>query len=228
MERIQYCSAQLATWNKVHFGSVRKRILEAEQKLARLVQANSTNLRQAEHTITRREVDCWLEREEKMWRQRYKITWLKDGDQNTRYFHNNASLRHKKNQIDQVQDEEGRWHTEGNRDQVIIDQFDHLFSSSSHEPDFTFLDHVPHSVDENMLWSLNADFTKEEIFLALKQMHPTKAPSPDGMTPIFYQKYWDAIGLDVTDAVLTALRSGTIPPLLNHTFITLIPKKKNT
>lgn len=68
---------------------------------------------------------------------------------------------------------------------------------------------------------LNEKFTKKEVFLALKQMHPT-----NGMTLIFYQKYWDVLGTKVTEAVLTALRLGTIPPSLNHTFITLIPKNK--
>lgn len=69
MERIQHCSVQLAILNKGHFGSVRRRITELEQKLTRLVQDDPTNLRQAEHTVARKEVDCWLKMEEKMWRQ---------------------------------------------------------------------------------------------------------------------------------------------------------------
>lgn len=52
---------------------------------------------------------------------------------------------------------------------------------------------------------LSEEFTKEEVFLALKHMHQTKALRPDGMGPIFYQKYWDVMGIEVTDAILTAL-----------------------
>lgn len=57
-------------------------------------------------------------------------------------------------------------------------------------------------------------------------MNPTKALGPDGMAPIFFQNYWDVVGKDVASAVLTALNSGKFPDAINHTFITLIPKKK--
>ena len=47
------------------------------------------------------------------------------------------------------------------------------------------------------------------------------------MQPLFYQYYWNLIGDDISDIVLHYLNSATLPEHLNHTFITLIPKKKN-
>ena len=38
------------------------------------------------------------------------------------------------------------------------------------------------------------NFEEEEVWRALKQMHPTKSLGPDGMSPIFYQRYWDVVG----------------------------------
>ena len=48
-------------------------------------------------------------------------------------------------------------------------------------------------------------FTREEIRKALMDMHPTKAPGPDGLHVLFFQKYWDIMGQDITGAALSIL-----------------------
>ena len=58
-------------------------------------------------------------------------------------------------------------------------------------------------------------------------MAPLKVPCPDGMPLLFYQHYWSLIGENVSQSILTFLNSSSLPEHLNHTFITLIPKKKN-
>ena len=47
------------------------------------------------------------------------------------------------------------------------------------------------------------------------------------MPPLFYQHYWDLVGKDITQSVLSFLNSASLPEHINHTFITLIPKVKN-
>ena len=46
------------------------------------------------------------------------------------------------------------------------------------------------------------------------------------MSSLFFQSYWLDIGMDITQAVLSSLNSGSILKAINHTFITLIPKVK--
>ena len=46
------------------------------------------------------------------------------------------------------------------------------------------------------------------------------------MPPLFYQNYWSLVGGDVTNSILSLLNLATLPKPLNHTFLTLIPKKK--
>ena len=70
------------------------------------------------------------------------------------------------------------------------------------------------------------EFRIDEVRKALNQMHPTKAPGPNGMLPIFYQKYWDVVGGNVINCVLNVLNSGRMPRDLNETYICLIPKVK--
>ena len=48
-----------------------------------------------------------------------------------------------------------------------------------------------------------------------------------GCPLLFFQHFWPMIEGDVTHSVLSWLNSGTLPYPINHTLITLIPKKKN-
>lgn len=75
--------------------------------------------------------------------------------------------------------------------------------------------------------TLTMHYTEDEIRKAIKQMHPDKAPGPDGMTPIFYQKFWSVVRRDVIAVILGILNDGHNPKPLNHTHIVLIPKIKN-
>ena len=53
--------------------------------------------------------------------------------------------------------------------------------------------------------NLIKDFTAKEVKSALQQMHPTKALGLDGMSAIFFQKFWNVVGSDVTNMVLIVL-----------------------
>ena len=74
---------------------------------------------------------------------------------------------------------------------------------------------------------LGRDFQAMEVQQALSQMHPTIAPGPDGMPPLFYQKFWTLSGDCVMQVVLDFLNHGITPPNFNDTHIVLIPKVKN-
>ena len=74
---------------------------------------------------------------------------------------------------------------------------------------------------------LSVEFVKKEVDEALKQMDPLKAPGPDGLPPLFFQKFWLTTGEEVSHTVLICLNSGSVTFTINHTFITLIRKVKN-
>ena len=125
-------------------------------------------------------------------------------------------------------DFEGVWHAEeGEIEAIILDYFRNIFKSDCPANFEASLDAIEESITHDMNRELLKDFKPDEVKRALNQMHPTKAPSLDGMPPLFFQKYWDIVGPCVLDCVLQALNSGTIPPHANETYICLVPKTKN-
>lgn len=62
---------------------------------------------------------------------------------------------------------------------------------------------------------------QKEIFY----MQENKSPGLDGMSPTFYKNFWNTIGIDVIRVVKNYFIGGNISHVVNHTFITLVPKR---
>ena len=172
----------------------------------------------------KKEINELLVKENLMWGQWAKAFWLIDGDKNSRYFHSRANQKHQRNKILGVQDSSGAWI---NQPEGIVEAFttfyQQLFKSSNPSLGLNSMVKV---VTNDMNAKLSQDFMEWEVEVALKQMASLKALSLDGMPPLFYQNYWSFVGNNVTKTILSYLNLATLPHPLNHTFITLIAKKK--
>ena len=89
------------------------------------------------------------------------------------------------------------------------------------------LDVVDRRFTPEMNTSLLQRYTAEEVRQALFQMHPSKSLGSDGMSPFFFQKYWNIVGNDVIESILSVLNSGHMLRKMNFTHIALIPKKND-
>ena len=219
--------ARLEVWNEIEFGNVGKTMAELQKKLEWLELQPSTLDMIRSLRNPRIELNCWMDKEDDMWRQRSRISWLQSGDRNTRFFYEKASARYKNNLIKGLMDENGRW-LEGDEyvEKLMLQYYEMLFTSSDHVEFEEILDAVQHKVTPRMNQVIVKEFSKVEAKNAIKQMYHLKSLGPDGMPPLFYQHFWPNIGGVVTSTFLDFPNSGIIPPNFNHTHNFLIPKCK--
>ena len=86
-----------------------------------------------------------------------------------------------------MQNDQGEWidNQEG-IENITLDYFTKIFRSDNPSNFDASLSAISKRVTTEMNEKLLAVFKAEEVWQALQQMHPTKAPGPDGMSPIFY------------------------------------------
>ena len=91
---------------------------ELEKKRALLTQAESaakyTSLNHRVRAL-REEINTLMEWEERLLCQISRVLWLKNGDNNTRFFHSLATRRYRKNRIHGVRDELDVWKDQPDR-----------------------------------------------------------------------------------------------------------------
>ena len=226
--KMKKCKMKLKKWSKESFGSIKNRIKEARE---RLWVAKETSTRSGTHLEVeriRKELNQLLEKEEKMWQQRSQVQWLENGDKNTKFFHGIATQRNRQNFIKGLRDEEGVWQNDEHTfSGLLVGFYEKLFASSNPQNMERILNGVKEVVTDSMRTKLALAYSVGEVEKVIKDMAPLKAPGPNRMPPLFYHTYWSDIGMDITQAVLSCLNSGSSLKSINHTFITLIPKVKN-
>ncbi|KAA3476968.1 non-ltr retroelement reverse transcriptase [Gossypium australe] len=106
-----------------------------------------------------------IEKDEMYWEQRARVNWLKLGDRNTSFFHKHAS-QHRK--------------------ELARNYFQKLFSSNGVGDSVHLLSGIKRCVTSDDNLKLTSIYTKEEMWLALKGMAPTKAYGEDCLPALFF------------------------------------------
>ncbi|XP_019097316.1 PREDICTED: uncharacterized protein LOC109131143 [Camelina sativa] len=133
--------------------------------------------------------------EESFWKQRSRQLWLSLGDQNTCYFH--AATRGRK-----------------------------AINNLEEDPDLenTIEEALSPRISEEVNQRLIAVPSTKEIRDAVFDIHPGKAPGPDGFSACFFHSNWEAVGPAIVAEIQEFFVSGVMPYNLNETYIRLIPK----
>jgi hypothetical protein len=218
----------LQSWSKRTVGSVSKRIGKLRKKLANVNMNLSTVENQRNKKKYETELDSLLEQEEVYWRQRSRVTWLREGDRNTKLFHRKATWRAKKNKILRLKKEDGSTtQNTAEMESLTTSFFQNLYMADPNVQPAAILDSIEPIINHDANGSLCAEFSDEEISFAMFQIGPLKAPGSDGFPARFYQRHWGVLKHDIIAAVKDFFKTGHMPDGVNDTVIVLIPKKKN-
>ncbi|XP_013589702.1 PREDICTED: uncharacterized protein LOC106298169 [Brassica oleracea var. oleracea] len=222
-QRIRNCRHDLSGWRRSFQTNSKEKILILQEELE--VEESARNPNGGKIRALKIELMKANREEEAYWSQKSYNKWLKKGDRNTRFFHDSVKASRNRKQIDLLVDVNGRERREEKeKGRVAMDYFFNLFSSSN-PPDFQsiFTDFVA-KVSPEMNVDLIKEASDEEIEQAVFSIKAASAPGPDGMTGLFFQRFWKDIGSQVSDEVKTFFISGSFPVEWNFTHLCLLPK----
>ncbi|KAL9663602.1 hypothetical protein QQ045_018992 [Rhodiola kirilowii] len=82
-EKLGFLQQKLTSWNRHHFGNVHWKVKNLKDELAVISQEERSDSTQEKEELLRAKLDDWLQREEILWKQRSRIAWLEEGDNNS-------------------------------------------------------------------------------------------------------------------------------------------------
>lgn len=163
--------------------------------------------------------------EETYWWQKSRDKWLRRGDMNSTFFHNSVKAARARKHIDKLTNAEGvEVYSETAKGEVAVDFFYNLFKSSNPQPFTPWFHDMRSKVTPQMNADLIRRVSASEVREAVFSIHPSKASGPDGMSALFFQKFWNVMQEQVVGEVQRFFETGILPREWNYTHLCLIPK----
>jgi hypothetical protein len=226
--KLKALKEDLKKWNRETFGDIQYRktcrmrdILDLDVKEGREgLSVEDQNLRE----VLKGEVIKLAHMAETSWRQKSRALWLKEGDNNTSFFHHLANSNRRRNYLGRLE-VDGCVFEDKEDIKTQVEQFYHSLyqESESWRPEVDGL-HFD-AIDSNDRDLLERPFDREEVVQVLQNLEGDKAPGPDGFTMAFFQTCWRTVEADVMAFFGEVHEYGKFERSLNATFIALIPKK---
>ena len=144
IRKVEICGKALTKWSRDCFGNIRRELEKKRKELVRIENLALQGGSSVRLVALKKEINSLMDKEERMWRQRSRTMYLKDGDRNTHFFHSRATQRRRRNLITGIKDQANNWCT--NPDQIsttFLAYFQQLFSSSNPSIAVTGLDTIP-------------------------------------------------------------------------------------
>ncbi|XP_071938995.1 uncharacterized protein [Coffea arabica] len=223
-EKIKNCRVELLKWSSCKKGNSFEKIKWCKKQIEDIKASTSDDKRQQVQEM-KKQLKVAYNEEEAFWNQKSRISWLKEGDKNTQFFHATVKGRRKRNRLHKLRKACGDWTAnEEELGREVANYYGDLFKSTAAGELDEILEGIPITITEQMNKDLTKKVDENEIKNAFFSMDPNKAPGSDGMSPLFFQKFWSLIKKDLVNAIQGFFHNGVILKAINHTVISLIPK----
>ena len=229
-QKLKALKADLKKWNREEFGDLafRKKTLltelmglDAREELLGL-----SNEEQIHRIQLKGDIEQLASLEDISWRQKSRALYVKEGDNNTRFFHRLGNSHRNANFIKRIEVDGVIYEDESDVRSQLVLFYQGLFEETElGHPTMDGLDFACIGEEERL--TLEKEFTKEEVIQVLKEMEGDKAPGPDGFTMAFFHNCWSVVEKDVMDFFVYFHRHSVFKRSLNALFLTLIRKKSN-
>jgi hypothetical protein len=197
--KLGFLHGELHAWDDAVRKTPKKQIRQAQRDLDNALSGPMNDENEAIAKQKAALIELLLEQQEVHWLQRSRANWLRQGDRNTSFSHQFALARRKKNRILKLKNDQNIL-VEGTEalKPFILEYFSNLFSSEVHMTDPAVLEKIVSKVDQDMNDKLLAPFSYEDVKKAIFSIGDLKAPGLDGLHAIFYKKFWDLFGDEIS------------------------------
>jgi len=170
------------------------------------------------------ELEELAKNEESKWRQKSRVLWLKQGDNNTNFFQRMATAHRRINTIDRLIDRGEVVEDTVQIRNTMINFYKELYTESEEwRPNFDLMECPTISQEEND-W-MQRPFTESEVLQCLQLCDGDKTLGPDGYTMSFFKSCWGIVKEDLMLTIHNFHQNGIFEKSFNATFLALIPKK---
>ena len=164
-----------------------------------------------------------LQQHRAYWKQRGHIKWVTLGDASTKFFHAQATIKHRRNFITRLDNDQGSsFYSHHEKAELIWLSFKERLGTSNPSP--LHFDLPSFFVNNTDLSSLVLEFSRAEVDV-VKQLPSNKAPGPDGFNTDFIKHCWPIINTDFYNLCDAFYDGAVCLQSINGSHITLVPKK---
>jgi hypothetical protein len=228
MLRMQVAARKLTSWSARYVGNIKQKMTISRELILQFDKAREDCILQPHENWLYQSLKLsylgYASLDRTIVCQRARIANLKDGDANTSFFHKQCSFCRQRNKIHSLATTGGVLTDQVDMAAAAFTHFDSLLGTDMGRQCTLRLDDLIEPSHD--LADLDAPFTVDEVWSAIKRLPARKAPGPDGFTAEFLRSCWETVRSDfmAVFAQLYDLRGRGFNKL-NQALLMLLPKR---